>query len=175
MQESATFGPEFESVRSARQFVRDVLERWRLEDREPPASVLVTELCSNSVLHARGAFTVSLTSEENVLRIAVRDSSRRLPAEKSHSQRAMTGRGLLLVDAYSDEWGVELHQDGKTVWASLVVRTGSAGGRSSASRRAEATAAQARRAPGAEPLGAEPDADVDAAGFGPARTMGRAA
>ena len=121
MQESATFGPEFASVASARSFVREVLDAWQFGARIPEASVLVTELCSNSVLHARGAYTVTVSCRDDVLRIAVRDASVHLPVEKTRTPEAMTGRGLVLVDAYADAWGVERHADGKTVWATLAV------------------------------------------------------
>jgi anti-sigma regulatory factor (Ser/Thr protein kinase) len=125
VREVARFDPEFASVGDARRFVRDVLARWSLGERERDASVLVTELCSNSVLHGRGAYSVTISCTENVLRIAVRDPSRRLPAPKPHSRAAMTGRGLTLVGAYADEWGVERHKDGKTVWATLSLRSSS--------------------------------------------------
>ncbi|MGH2929571.1 MAG: ATP-binding protein, partial [Solirubrobacteraceae bacterium] len=37
----------------------------------------------------------------------------------TYSMKATTGRGLRLVAAYADAWGVEPHRKGKTVWCAL--------------------------------------------------------
>lgn len=94
-------------------------------DFEFAASQLVSELATNAVIHARTRFSVSLSLEDDCLRLTVADRSPRSPVTKSHSQDATTGRGLSLVQALADDWGVQHHQGGKAVWA--IIRAGSTG------------------------------------------------
>lgn len=116
---TATFDGALESVGDARHFVQRVLLQWGAEDCDTEASLLITELATNSVIHAKSAFDVKMTLDERGLRISVSDRSPRLPLPKTYSMRATTGRGLRLVAAYADAWGVEPHRKGKTVWCTL--------------------------------------------------------
>lgn len=116
---TARFGAELEGVAEARRFCRAALGSWGLSASTPAVDVLVTELASNSVLHTRSDYSVTLTYDGEVLRVGVTDPSSRGPVIKSHSVRAMSGRGLHLVAAYAEAWTVEYHESGKTVWASL--------------------------------------------------------
>ncbi|MGH9088651.1 MAG: ATP-binding protein [Acidimicrobiales bacterium] len=117
------FPPELECVGEARRFVTDALAGWGLDDAQPAASMLVTELATNSVLHARTGFRVALSFDGDLLRLGVSDGSTRAPREKAHSHQATTGRGIHLVAAYADSWGVEPAGDGKTVWCVLRARS----------------------------------------------------
>lgn len=119
VESTAAFGPEFESVAEARRFVRRVLSEWGHDEAEPIASLLVTELATNSVLHARTEFRVVLSFDGDTLRIGVADGSARRPADKAHSVQATTGRGIPLIAAYADAWGVDPLPGGKTVWCVL--------------------------------------------------------
>lgn len=103
--------------------MRDVLRQWHLGALETEASLLVTELCSNSVLHTRSGYVVALSLDGDKLRIGVRDASKYPPVAKRRTRQAMTGRGLVLIEAYADEWGVDRHEDGKTVWVELGLRS----------------------------------------------------
>lgn len=95
-------------------------------DFEFAASQLVSELATNAVIHARTRFSVSVSLEGDCLRLTVADRSPRSPVTKSHSREATTGRGLSLVGALSDDWGVQHHQGGKAIWALIRAReTGS--------------------------------------------------
>lgn len=116
---TAEFEAVLERVGEARRFCQRTLEEWGLGSCEAPVSVVVTELATNAVLHAHSSFSVTLSYEGQVLRVGVTDHSPRVPVTKSHSVNAMSGRGLHLVAAYADAWGVEQHEDGKTVWASV--------------------------------------------------------
>lgn len=114
-----TFQPT--SVGEARRFLRHELDAWDANDLEPAASLVLSELTTNSLIHARSSFVVELTLTDQQLRLAVRDSSTRLPVAKPHSPDAATGRGLRIVAAFADAWGTEASSDGKTVWAVLSV------------------------------------------------------
>jgi anti-sigma regulatory factor (Ser/Thr protein kinase) len=108
------------SVRTARALVTAALEAWpHLQDT---AALLVTELATNAVLHARSTFLVELRLGPDTVRIAVSDTSPVQPQRKLHGVRAGTGRGLGLVALLSTAHGCEHRSDGayrKTVWCEL--------------------------------------------------------
>lgn len=118
---NADFPSELASVGQARRFVRQTLSDWGMESVEPEASQLVTELATNCVIHAGTPFQVRLSVDGQVLRLSVSDGSSRAPITKAHSREATTGRGLDLVAAFSDSWGITTRPDGKTVWCTLGV------------------------------------------------------
>jgi len=82
----------------------------------PDAELLVSELVTNAVLHARSASRVTIERQGATLRISVFDTSPTRPRLRNYGPEAVTGRGLLLVDRISDRWGVEQVPTGKTVW-----------------------------------------------------------
>jgi len=110
----ATFEPDSSSVRAVRSFVASATDLP--EALEATVSLLASELASNSVLHARTPFQVSINTGFGRVRVSVTDSSPRLPVMKLHSLEAATGRGLRLVQSLADRWGVESEEPGKTVW-----------------------------------------------------------
>ncbi|MCT7351855.1 ATP-binding protein [Streptomyces sp. 15-116A] len=95
------------------------------------AEQIVAELAANSALHGRVnsrdfRLTLTLDSTAGLLRIAVTDArGERIPsppAECGTSLDAESGRGLLLVAALADRWGVEPYSPGgKTVWAECAL------------------------------------------------------
>lgn len=114
-----TLPPEPRSARSARRFITDALRGEDTEQWELAAKLLVTELVTNAILHARTEITVRLALEDDGPRILVSDRSPRMPSPRSYSSDATTGRGLALVERLSSDWGIEAHEGGKTVWAKL--------------------------------------------------------
>lgn len=110
--------PEPGSVPMVRQFVRDL--EWSEDDEsDMRLSLLVSELATNAVLHARTSFAVRVTMTAKAIRVSVTDGSPMLPEKRNHSFLHPTGRGLHLVDSLSDRWGVLLEPPGKTVWFEL--------------------------------------------------------
>lgn len=115
------------SVPSARRFVSVTLRSWGLEELADTAQLVVSELASNAVLHARSDFTVVLSLRaDGTLRLEVLDRSPRRPAQRRHSSGAATGRGLSIVENLALEWGVDERPDGKAVWVQLQSRASSA-------------------------------------------------
>jgi hypothetical protein len=51
--------------------------------------------------------------------VSVSDGSRARPSVRRDDGLAISGRGLRLIDTLAANWGVEIAQDGKTVWAEL--------------------------------------------------------
>lgn len=114
------------SVPEARRFVRSTLRSWELDGAVEPAALIVSELATNAVLHARSALTVRLRVDAGgSLHLEVLDGSARLPDQRRHSSEATTGRGLSIVAELASSWGVEQLTDGKSVWA--VVEASAAG------------------------------------------------
>ena len=116
-----TFDPEPSSVRHARRFVADALEELGATVHSERASLLASELTTNAVLHARTPITVEVSVGASI-RISVYDSSAEMPALRSLSELAGTGRGLHLVEALAAAWGVERTGagGGKAVWFELA-------------------------------------------------------
>jgi len=106
------------SVPTARHFVESILSGWGLSDLGWPATMVVSELATNAVLHARGGqFRIVVSTGDAGVRLEVSDDSTRLPQQRSYSLQSSTGRGLRLVSELSDEWGVAPSEHGKTIWA----------------------------------------------------------
>jgi len=106
----------------ARRWVADLLTRWDLTGAVDDFRLVVSELVSNAVLHARTAIEVVLSIADGVIELAVRDSNPRSqrPRVIDPSLDATGGRGLLLVQELSDEWGVAERMNGKDVWLRRV-------------------------------------------------------
>lgn len=112
---SRSFAPDASEVSAARHFVAAVLESWGLEFEDLP--LLVSELATNAVLHARSDFEVSVEKVPGHLRVEVFDQNTRLPSFAVAPPDAYSGRGLLLLRELASAWGVESHSDvGKTIW-----------------------------------------------------------
>lgn len=110
--------PEPESVPTARRFVLDL--GWADDERtRERLGSLTSELVTNAVLHARTPFVVKVSIRANRIRVAVTDNSKTHPAIKQHEPTSATGRGLRIVEAIADRWGVDRLKTGKTVWFEL--------------------------------------------------------
>ena len=118
------FLPRPEAVSTARRFVRCTLQSWGEEDAVQDALLIVSELASNALLHARSAFRVSVAQLGDVLRIGVEDVEPLPPEEFPPSDAAEQGRGVSIVGRLSTEWGTGASKDGKVVWAELPAAAG---------------------------------------------------
>ena len=114
-----SFPGECSALSATRHFVASTLESWNLHHYVENASIVVSELATNAVIHAHSDFTVSLSSDGGALRVSVRDSSRVLPVLRSPNPTTVSGRGLLLVTSIATRWGTELVDDGKLIWAEI--------------------------------------------------------
>lgn len=116
-----TLPPSPEAPSHARRMLRDVCagEEILYDD----AALLVTELVSNAVKHAGTDVVVRACLSGAVLRLEVLDGSRRPVRARVAEHSEEGGRGLILVDALADRWGVDAHSDGKEVWAELETQT----------------------------------------------------
>ena len=113
---SLTLAADLSTISQARQFLRAALDEWAVDGYDMAAPQVLTELATNAALHARSAYTVHLRLEPGALLVEVTDSSPVLPQQRHYGTGATTGRGIALVEALSDTWGVQSSPTGKTVW-----------------------------------------------------------
>jgi anti-sigma regulatory factor (Ser/Thr protein kinase) len=119
--------PSARSVPVARHLVREVLRAWRAPQDPGDVALLVTELVANVVDHVGGDSVISLELEysDGWLRIAVSDGSAIRPVVGELRGDQPRGRGMQIVDAIADHWGVEDADGGKRVWFVLPPGQGS--------------------------------------------------
>jgi len=118
--DAITLASDPASARAARQHVARVLEAGPLSDLVDTASLLVSEIVTNALLHAGTEIELSCTVERGSLCVQVRDSSTVAPSPRHYETAAMTGRGLGMVELLATEWGVDADERGKTVWFLLM-------------------------------------------------------
>ena len=109
----------------ARTLATEQLRAWRLPF--DAAAHIVAELTANAALHGhvpgRG-FRLDLAVTGGALRIEVTDTrAEAFPTVPAHNDdSAESGRGLLLVTALADRWGVTSGPTPcKTVWAEITL------------------------------------------------------
>lgn len=86
------------------------------------AALLTSELATNAVRHAQTDFTVSVQVHDGLLRVAVSDQCQEwpIPSNAMPSSNVRSGRGLVLIETYATDWGVEPFPGGKVVWFTLA-------------------------------------------------------
>jgi anti-sigma regulatory factor (Ser/Thr protein kinase) len=121
-----TLAAEPASGAAARRFVQRTLAGVRTDrERLDTLVLLCNELVTNAVLHAAAPSEVRLRLRDGRVRLEVHDPSPQLPVPRAEDPEATNGRGMLLVDALADAWGVDrgdgLPDVGKTVWVELAL------------------------------------------------------
>ncbi|MDQ8702166.1 ATP-binding protein [Streptomyces sp. LHD-70] len=111
------------NVPAARRFVAEVLTRWDHVQRLGDIRLCVSELVTNALLHAPvadGLILVRLELHSSHVLLDVEDGGDGTPAPRPAQEADDHGRGLLLVAALADAWGVTArHGPGKGVWATF--------------------------------------------------------
>jgi anti-sigma regulatory factor (Ser/Thr protein kinase) len=114
----------------ARGHVRAVAHEWGLSELADTAELLVSELLTNAIqayerLKLRADMAIVpvvrlwLASDRLSLVIRVWDACDEMPARQDAGPGEIGGRGLLLVETLSQDWGVHREADGKVVWVLL--------------------------------------------------------
>ena len=115
-----------EAARDARVVTRAVLRDWSVpEDVVDDALLVVSELVTNAVRHAPGhdGVELGLAEETGRLRVSLIDGSTTSPLPREAAAGAEDGRGMAIVAALADRWGIAPHQGGKQVWWEVALRT----------------------------------------------------
>lgn len=115
------YPPEAENVPHARHWLQRLLRRWELDGLIPDASLLITELVTNTIVHTHSPLDVVSAVADGVLEIGVTDHDTHPPHLEHPSSRAEHGRGIALVDDIADDWGVASLDGGKQIWFRLTV------------------------------------------------------
>jgi anti-sigma regulatory factor (Ser/Thr protein kinase) len=115
--------PEPTSATRARTVTRGYLQSSCPPEAIEVAALLVTELVTNAVLHARTPIIVVVESSPGAVFLAVNDGSRADPIARNYGVDAATGRGIKLVRELSTRWGVERSDAGKRVWCEITFPT----------------------------------------------------
>lgn len=110
-----------ESVSAARLFARTTLAKQSGETLDA-IELMVSELATNCVQHAHSDFEIAIEACQPKIRVEARDGGEGRPAPRSPAPSEPTGRGLRIVEAMSDEWGVIRSSGGKTVWFTIAQR-----------------------------------------------------
>ncbi|MBD0745767.1 ATP-binding protein [Streptomyces sp. CBMA152] len=124
---------ERQSVRAAREFSRRAIDGWGIGGRADDVLLCVSELTTNALIHGvppgRGYLLRLALYAGGLLRVEVHDSGGGTPRVPESADEG--GRGLLLVAAVADKWGVGERRPGKVVWCEFGPRMmigGTAGG-----------------------------------------------
>jgi anti-sigma regulatory factor (Ser/Thr protein kinase) len=117
---SQVFLPVPEAVAAVRRFVTDALERWGEHDVVMDASLVVSELATNAVLHASSPFRVTVDRSLGVVRLSIQDVAPDHAQQRDSEGQDLSGRGMVIVEALARRWGCDSLPAGKVVWAELA-------------------------------------------------------
>lgn len=128
-------------VAGVRHTIREWVQGWGLDALAEDVELVASELTTNAILHAGGAVDVVVERRSCGVRVIVHDGRPdvvptpiaapppRVAGDEGYDEldqlaqslleKTTTGRGLMLVQAFSDTWGVEVGGSTKGVWAEL--------------------------------------------------------
>ena len=110
-----------ESVSAARRFARDAAGELPCAALDA-VELMVSELASNCIEHANTPFELAIEVSEDEVRVSARDSGRGRPVPRSPKLSEPRGRGLRIVEALADDWGIVASVSQSTVWFSLCLQ-----------------------------------------------------
>ncbi len=97
-----------------------ILDGWGLPTIADTAALLAGELLANAVRHAGGGAELRIGLTAGVVCVEVHDDQPGAPRLQDPDPASESGRGLLLLDAMSERWGVRRSaRGGKAVWFEL--------------------------------------------------------
>ena len=119
---------EARSVVTARRFLREALIRHDVRTTGATAAdaaesilLMTSELVANAVCRSRTILRLGVEIDETTVRVSVVDDAPGRPTVGARADNATSGRGLILVDALSTNWGYFSRDGTKTVWFEKVL------------------------------------------------------
>ena len=107
----------------ARRLVTLLLRQWGVESETviSDATLVVSELVTNAIVHCEGdaPVTVRVELHDDRVRVEVADQQPGLPLQRRAEEVAESGRGLDIVARLAQRWGVEPAAGGKRVYAEV--------------------------------------------------------
>jgi anti-sigma regulatory factor (Ser/Thr protein kinase) len=114
--------PRAREVGRARRWFRSCLSRLPADDADA-AEAVFAEVASNAVQHGRGRVTVTVVLLGDTAHCAIRDFGLRMPRLAPPWRPDLEhGRGMVIVAALAQDWGIHRHLLGKTVWFDVPAR-----------------------------------------------------
>jgi serine/threonine-protein kinase RsbW len=118
--------PGLRAPHAARSFASEILTAWDVQAQDVEAvQLVVSELVTNALRHApeSPAITLQLLARDGSVHVRVSDHGGGAPERRSQSDPGTgieSGRGVWIVDAFTDHWGTEADgHGGKTVWCDV--------------------------------------------------------
>jgi len=110
----------------ARQFVRRILTSCLppggpTDDVLDGATLVVSELVTNAVNAGGSSVDVTVLLHRDQLRLTVRDDASGRAVVMHPSNTDNHGRGLIMVQRVSPDWGVDYRDGGKDVWVDIFL------------------------------------------------------
>ena len=116
---SWTLQAQADSVNFARIQITRILELEESVDLHHAVAV-ISELVANSIIHATTELQVSLERWQYMIKVIVEDANQQPPVMRSLDVALDCGRGMHIVDQYSDLWGYKITTQGKRIWAGFT-------------------------------------------------------
>ena len=114
-------GPE--AAVEARRHVWAIIHAWDIPIDAYAAALLASELVTNAIRHAGDELDpveLVVSWAGGLLRVEVHDGSRSAPSPVHALPYAEAGRGLMLLDSLSTDWGYRETASGKAVYFTLA-------------------------------------------------------
>lgn len=111
------------AVRVVRATIRSILGAARLNCIVDTVELLVSEVVTNAYRHSALEAYVSMERTPEDFRVTVWDHAPGAPTPQSPAPDDERGRGLGIVEACADQWGVRDYPHGKAVWFSVAPKT----------------------------------------------------
>jgi anti-sigma regulatory factor (Ser/Thr protein kinase) len=118
-------------IGQVRRIISAQLSHWRLDPLVDDTALGITELLTNVHRHAHPdkRCTVDVALLLGRLTVSVSDRDPRMPRLTAANGFDTCGRGLALIAAVSESWGVSPRDTGKSVWFTLPAPPGGVTGR----------------------------------------------
>ncbi len=113
--------PVSSGIGEARRFTREQLKAWGLLAIADNAILMISELVTNAILHARSPVDLVVRKVRTAVRVEVYDEGSGVARPPYPDTEDAAGRGLGLVQAIATRWGVEELEVGKTVWFEITL------------------------------------------------------
>jgi anti-sigma regulatory factor (Ser/Thr protein kinase) len=104
----------------ARHAVRPILEGWGFADEDllDATATVVSELVTNAVCHGGGCLELTVSAHDGQVIVSAADGSAVVPRRREAGIGG--GRGIALIEALSQSWGVQDFEGGKKVFVVLA-------------------------------------------------------
>ncbi|MFG2007084.1 ATP-binding protein [Spirillospora sp. NPDC048911] len=107
------------SVESLRRYVEGTLGTAGVDAED--VRLVVSELGTNAVTHGSGdRMGLFVAADDECVRVEITDGGGGDPRERHAAAEDEGGRGLMIVTAIAEHWGVRRDEHGTTVWAEVA-------------------------------------------------------